>query len=351
MKEKYLFYLGIIIIVCIIIYIIYNYYNPNIEGFRQLKDAYILSNNDIESIYNNLDKAIQQQLYATYVIGLKIWKLYADNYGKMIYLMNSINETNPELFDQIEKTRFRAFNLIDSCTLPDMDKVNQLKFNLDDKQKGLLYSLITVLSECAIYLRELINLYNNRETRIDFDNNMAINIMISFLNYINEKRIINRFTDKVEDISMFNQLTFPLKIDNLSRIKYESMGNVIRKIFEPYFMDQLLNVSEFLTFISLYEIKDGIIEKTIIEFNNMIQELNNKIFDLENTPENQLTSELKYMENYDQNTEILSQMNHLNTKLDNIENTMNADYGKEKCNKYMNSLLSKKWKRRMKRNN
>ena len=53
MNDKYLFYLGVIIIVCIIIYFIYNYYNPNIEGYRQLKDAYILSSNDIESIYNN----------------------------------------------------------------------------------------------------------------------------------------------------------------------------------------------------------------------------------------------------------------------------------------------------------
>ena len=78
---------------------------------------------------------------------------------------------------------------------------------------------------------------------------------------------------------MFNQLTFPLKIDNLSRNQYESMENVIRKIFQPYFMDQLLNLSDFLKFISLYEIKDGIIEKTIVEFNNMIQELNNQIFD------------------------------------------------------------------------
>ena len=284
------------------------------------------------------------------MIGLKIWKLYADNYGKMIYLMNSINETNPELLDQIEKTRFRAFNLIEMRNLPDMNEVNQLKFNLNDEQKGLLYSLITVLSECAIYFRELINLYNNRETRIDFDNNMAINIMISFLNFINEKRLFNRFTDKVEDISMFNQLNFPLNSENLSNEQMYYMDKLLRNIFQPYFMDQLLNVSEFLTFISLYEIKDGIIEKTIIEFNNMIQELNNKIFDLENTPENQLTSELKYMENYDQNTEILSQMNLLNTKLENIENTMNADYGKEKCDKYVNDLLSKKWKRRMNRN-
>ena len=149
---------------------------------------------------------------------------------------------------------------------------------------------------------------------------------------------------------MFNQLNFPLNSENLSNEQMYYMDKLLRNIFQPYFMDQLLNVSEFLTFISLYEIKDGIIEKTIIEFNNMIQELNNKIFDLENTPENQLTSELKYMENYDQNTEILSQMNFLNTKLENIENTMNADYGKEKCDKYVNDLLSKKWKRRMNRN-
>lgn len=348
MDYGIIMYISIFIIVIVIIYLIYNSYTYNsIESFTQSTDLFFLSNQDLQSIFNNLDNTLKTELYETFTILLKIWNLYSSNYSKMVYLINSIDTSNPGLFDKIDKTGYEINDFFNGKLDNYLNSINKIKIELDDEQKGLLYSLITVLSEMAIYIREFVMLYTQRELRIDVDQNFINNISIVFLNYVYEKKMINKFTDKLEDITMFNQVNFPLKLDTMTQSQYNLMYQIYQRIFGKYLQIQLNNTTDFLTFLSIYEVNNGIIEKTILEFNKTISELNNKIFELENSPQNQLTSELQYMENYNQNKKILSRINKLNNKIDNVENTLSSSYGEEKCDKYVNNLLSEKWKKKL----